>query len=193
MIITNLNNGKILIKHETCVDPDNEFLLMENLSDKSQAFDEFFKKSLEQEHIAVQIVEFVDNTVQFSDYFSSKKIWQDGEVWNDWYRNFKNTHSFYLYFYNPKGKKKEFYTGSIDMDSYPILEYFEIKDYFANESDRTSTFEIHVDTDVIYNCLTKSTVEEFQSLLREFELKFLNKDLNDNLVVNPKNHNKVKI
>jgi hypothetical protein len=198
MIIQNFGNGKSFIKHETSVDPDNELLLMDGISNELYAFDEFFKNALEKEIIAVQVFEFIDIDSKFSDYFPPKRNWEDGTIWENWYENFKNNHSFYLYFYNPEGRKKEFYIGCIDMQSnIPANdtngEYFEIKDYFANIEDSTSTFQFYINTDVIYECLKKSKMEECKNLLREFQLGFLNKDLNENLNVNSPIGHKVKI
>lgn len=202
MIVQNLSDGKSFIKHETNVDPDNEFNLIENISDELIAFDEFFKDAMRKDIIAVQIFEFVDADTKFSDYFAQKRSWEDTPNWNVWFENFKNKHSLYLYFYKPEDRKREVISGTVDMD-YSIVpkfkpdqtetEYFEIKDYFVNESDATHTFQVYINTDVIYECLKKSKIEECQHLLRGFSLYFLNNTLNNTLTINSQFNSKIKI
>jgi len=202
MLVQNLNNGTIFIKHETCIDPDNEFQLFDNLSAEERAFDLFFKEALRSEIISVQAFEFGNQNTKFSDYFPPKKIWEDNQGWNLWFNDFKENHILNLYFYNPKDRKKDFLTGTVDMD-YSIgfkineknafTEYFELTNYLAYELEFASTFQIHVDTNVIYEYLKKSEIEECQSLLRDFNIKYLNQSLHNDLSINKEFGSKVKI
>ncbi len=202
MLVQNLSNGIIFIKHETCVDPDNEFQLYDDLSDELRAFDEFFKEALRNEVIAVQVFEFGNINTKFSEYFAPKKIWEDNEAWKTWFKNFKESHNLNLYFYNPKDRKKDFLDGTMDMD-YSIgfnihersstTEYFELKDYLAHEPEPISSFQIHVDTNVIYEYLKKSNIDECKDLLKEFNVWFLNHSLNKDLLVNEKTNPRIKI
>jgi hypothetical protein len=186
MIIQNLNNGTLLIKHETSIDPDDEFKLIEDLPKELILFDDFFKYKLKNKLISVQVFEIVNVNTSFADYFSPKKIWEDTLAWEKWFEQFKEQHKMFLYFYDPKYRNKEIFTGSLDADfslsptfneSESKTEYFELKDYFTHEIDQTCTFQIHLNTNAIYDCFKKSEIHKCRELLKEFEFDFLNNDL----------------
>lgn len=96
MIIHNLDDGKILVKHITAVDTDNEFPLMDSISEELVLFDEFFKDKMNKKEIAVQIFEVVDKNITFGDYFPPQKIWEDGQAWDLWFYDFKSKHQLSL-------------------------------------------------------------------------------------------------
>jgi hypothetical protein len=185
MIIQNLNNGKLLIRHETAVDPDNDFL-HEETSEEAMLFDRFFKKALEDQKISVQVSEIIDASNPFSTYFAPCKIWEDTNAWKEWFKDFKDQHSMFLYFYEGGARTKRIFDGNVDTlystvatfndDSYKYQQ-FVIDDYYLHENTVTSSFEIHINTDVIYDCLKKSEIIECRNLLKEFQYELLNKTM----------------
>lgn len=189
MIIQNMSNGKLVIKHSTLIDPDNEFGLDCNTPEELLLFDKFFKEKLEKNVIAVQVFEIVDRKTSLSDYFAEQSIWDNTPAWNEWFKDFKANHTLELYFYDPILRQKVILHGDLDA-SYELMpkfnstadchESFEIKDYFINELDSSSTVNIHINTNVIYDCLKNSNVMTCKNLIKEFNYELLQKDLMPN-------------
>ena len=186
MLIQNLNDKKVLIKHETVIDSENSFLLYENTTEEQKLFDDFFKDILKNEEIAIQVFEIVDKTTNFGEYFCNNKIWENRENWDSWSKKFKESHEIFLYFYNPKDRKKEILNGHIDIifdtkilfdKNKNYVEFCLIKDYYVNEADFSSTFEIEIHTDVIYNCLEKTTNMECRQILHRFNYEKMKNNL----------------
>lgn len=199
MIIHNLNDGKVLIKHETLIDPDNEFLLFDNLSDEDMLFYDFLKETLNKKALAVQVFEIIDMKTSFSDYFPPQKIWENTPKWEKWFKKFKSKHSLFLYFYEPNKRQTEIFDGHIDTnwavnpkfnESATEQEFFELKDYTVHEHVIASTFQIHIYADVIYDCLKKSKVLECQNLLKEFSYHLLDQSVQ---IHSAKSNNIIKV
>ena len=144
------------------------------------------KFSEENKTIAIQLFEIVDNKISFSDYFAPKKIWEDTLQWMEWSNTFKGNHSICLYFYEPDPRQINLFDSSLDTDSRvtPTFnnettehESFLITDYNIHEHEINSTFQLHINTDVIYECLQKSSHQVCKNLLKEFSYHLLNQQL----------------
>ena len=199
MIIHNLSDGKLLIKHATSVDPDRTFGLSGDVSEELMLFDKFFKIKLDCEVIAVQLFEIVDRKTSLADYFSEKTLWEDTPAWNAWFKKFQLTHNLQLYFYEPEQRQKVIFHGNLDMNhevkpkfnySADNHESFEVKDYFINELDSTSTIQIDINTDIIYQCLQQSNIPQCRNLIKQFNYELFQKDIVPN---SERKNNKLKL
>ena len=197
MIIQNLDEKNILIKHETMLNLDFRFDVKDAKNKKERElflFDDFFKGLVTDEEVAVQVFEIVPKTTQIGSYFGQKKIWNSRELWNEWEKEFKKKHIMYLYFYDPYDRKRDLLNGIIDgnpskeakySDSHDE-EYFKITDYSVNESEFASSFEIELPVDTIKECMEKSKILECRNFLKRFQYEFLSDLL-------PEEHKKTSI
>lgn len=198
MIVQNINNNQVLIRHATLIDVDNNFQLQSDLSLEAILFDDFFKSILRDKKIGVQIVECVDSSLSFKDYFCPFKIWKNTLEWIKWAENFKKSHCMSLYFYEPNNNMINLFDGYIDSslnisssfnNKEQCEEHFIIEKYEIIEQ-VIKNVQIEICTDIIYQAIQKSTLPKCIEILKQFQYFKLEKSLPNS---NDKDKNKNKL
>jgi len=198
MLIQNLNDNEVMIRHETVIDSDNLFsvIRMETINDGKDIedytnnndelilFDDFIKEKLKNKELGIQVFEIVNKQISIGSFFSKDAIWENKENWNEWNENYKNTHQMCVYFYLPENNQNELFSGMVHISSSTQtcfkksekeVEYFKLSknEYSINHNDMASTFEIELFPDVIYKYLKLSKHTECRNIIKEFNFNLL--------------------